>query len=1331
MFVLECMGRPKGQYILLEEDEYASPEEKANVFSRLTFQWLTPLMQLGYRKPLVMDDLWNLKKDDQCTVISEQFQKHWQIELQKKNPSLLRAMVYTLGAPYLLAALFRALVDMIQFAQPWFLKQLMNWVQSYGTDAPEPGYRGVLIAVGMFVTAVCQTLLYQQHFQRCFTTGLHLRSLLVTAIYQKALVLSNSSRQKSTIGEIVNLMSVDSQRLMMLCNFLNALWSDPFQIAIGMYFLYQLLGPSVIAGAGVLVLSIPLNTVIARAMRKLKKMQMKNRDSRVRLMNEILSGIRVIKLYAWELPFIEKINHIRNNLELVTLKKIGKLSAFQNFTFTSIPFFVSLSTFGIYVTVSKQPLTSDIAFVAISLFGLLQPPLTMLPQVITAMIEGAVSLNRIEDFLTLQQLDPSAVNRQDYRDDPTWTPETPIVEVSKANFKWAETDAVPVLKEIDLRVRKGQLTAVVGRVASGKSTLISALLGDTVKDGGSVTLRGSVAYVPQQPWVMNATLRDNIVFGHRWDPTFYQQVIESCSLKSDLEMLSAGDQTEIGERGINLSGGQKARVSLARAIYARADIYLLDDPLSAVDAHVGRHIFDHVIGPEGILKNKARILVTHGISFLPRVDNVVMLREGQVILEGEYNDLMSEKTELYSLVKDFGNQSGKNSGNASDAEVSETEQVIMNGRDDAATMDTMEGGAVTDIEEDDVVTLKHKHRMKSTTSTVSLRRASLASLHRRRKMESKEGDRLITTEESAKGSVSWDVYKEYAVSCSAYGAIGVLVFIILSQIFSVGTNLWIKYWSDVNQENNSNHHVWFYLTIYAIIGFSSSISSMCQNLVLWVFCAVRSARILHGKMLDTVIRSPMSFYDTTPLGRILNRFGKDQQTVDDMLPRVFNIFFRVLFSVITTVTVIGLSTPLFLTMVIPLFIIYISVQRYYLETSRELKRLDSVGRSPIYSHFQETISGVSTIRAYEQQRRFMFESETRLDDNQRAFYPSMCCNRWLAIRLEFLGATIILGAASFSVISVLRGSTYIDAGLVGLSVSYALTITSALNMVIRAYCEIETNIVSVERVKEYIDLPTEKYNSHRSVEHSWPEQGRIEFSNYSLRYREGLDLVLRDISFQIQPREKVGIVGRTGAGKSSLSLGLFRIIESASGRITIDGVDISGIRLFDLRSRLTIIPQDPVLFAGTVRENLDPFGSHDDAQLWEALQHSHLYQYISKLDGKLNAAVLEGGENFSVGQRQLICLARALLRRTTVLVLDEATAAIDVETDFIIQETIRKQFAHCTILTIAHRINTIMDSDKVLVLDKGQVVEFDTPQHLLDNKDSIFYSMAKEAGQTE
>lgn len=928
------------------------------------------------------------------------------------------------------------------------------------------------------------------------------------------------------------------------------------------------------------------------------------------------------------------------------------MSVVQSFTFSSIPFLVSLCTFAVYVSISDHPLTSEIAFVGIALFGLLQFPLNVFPNVITSTIEASVSLYRIENYLSAQELNPNAVTRLDYREDPEYNENTPLVEIKDGEFSW--TGEASVLKDVNLKVKKGQLTAVVGRVGSGKSSLVSALLGETEKVKGEVVLRGSVAYVPQQPWVMNATLRDNILFGHRWDAEFYDRVLEACSLKSDIAILSGGDMTEIGERGINLSGGQKARVSLARAIYSRADIYLLDDPLSAVDAHVGRHIFDQVIGPEGILKNKARVLVTHGISFLPRVDHIVMLREGQIALSGGYDDLMSQKSELYALITDFGTQQQANKSsddegsNEGTIEVSD-EQVL---DDDAGSIHYEEDASIN----------RQRKRMNSDASIMSaktLRRASLVSLHKNRKAVKKNADeRLMTVEESAKGSVEWAVYKQYAKSCSAYGVIAILIFLGLSQLASVGGNIWLKFWSSANQENGGNKSVWFYLGIYAIIGFSSTFFTMIQNYCLWVYCAIRSSRVLHSEMLNTIMHSPMSFFDTTPLGRILNRFSKDQHTVDELLPRVFNGFFRVFFSVIATVCVIVASTPMFLTLILPLSIVYIYIQRYYLATSRELKRLDSVGKSPIYSHFQETISGVSTIRAYEQQKRFMFENEGKLDDNQKAYFPSISCNRWLAVRLEFLGSIIILAAALFAVLQILYGTSSVDAGLVGLSVSYALSVTQALNWVIRSYCEIETNIVSVERIKEYIDLPTEKYNAVRSVNPMWPEKGLIEFRDYSTRYRPGLDLALRDLSFAVNPKQKIGIVGRTGAGKSSLSLSLFRIVEAAKGSIWIDGVDISTLRLFDLRSRLTIIPQDPVLFAGTVRENLDPFGKHDDAELWEALKHSHLQEHISKMDGKLNAIVLEGGDNFSVGQRQLICLARALLRRTTVLVLDEATAAV-------------------------------------------------------------------------
>ncbi|KAI8362629.1 multi drug resistance-associated protein MRP [Blakeslea trispora] len=1312
MFVLENIPRPKSQYIMLEEDEYESPEEKVNIFGRLTFEWMTPLMRLGYQKPLTMEDLWNLKSDDQSANVSTQFQQNWQKELAKQKPSLLRALLKTLGGPFALAA----------FTQPWLLKKLMGWVTSYTSDEPEPAYFGIVIAISMFLTTICQTMFLHQYFQRCFMTGMRLRSALVTAIYQKTLVLSNASRQQSTVGEIVNHMSVDAQRLMDLCTYFHIIWSGPFQIVIALVFLYNTMGPSIGAGVGILLLAIPLNTMIARKMRSLQKKQMGNKDARVKLMNEILNGIRVIKLYAWETPFLEKINYIRNDLELATLKKIGVMSAVQNFTFTSIPFLVSLTTFAVYVCTSSKPLTSDIAFVAIALFGLLQFPLNVFPNVITSTIEASVSLYRIEKYISAEEIDLNAVTRLDYRKDPKYTENTPLVEINNADFKWSREDVQPVLSNVNLQVKKGQVTAIVGRVGSGKSSLISALLGDTVKVNGDVILRGSVAYVPQQPWVMNASLRDNIVFGHRWDPEFYDRVLEACSLKSDIAILNGGDQTEIGERGINLSGGQKARVSLARAIYARADIYLLDDPLSAVDAHVGRHIFDNVIGPEGILKNKARVLVTHGISYLPRVDHVIMLREGKINLSGTYSDLMSQKSELYALITDYGTQ--KNTEDESTDATFGDEQVL---EGNTASVDVIP-------REEDVSNNRTRQRLNSDASSISiktLRRASIVSLKKNvRYKNATETDRLITVEESAKGSVNWDVYKQYAKSCSLYGVITVLGLLLLSQLASVLNNIWLKHWSSQNQESGANNSVWYYLAVYALIGWSSALFSVGQTLALWVYCAIRSARILHSDMLDAIIRSPMSFFDTTPLGRILNRFSKDQHTIDEGLPRTFQGYFRVLFSVISTIAIVAYSTPIFMVVVIPLGFLYIYIQRYYLTTSRELKRLDSVGKSPIYSHFQETISGVSTIRAYEQQRRFVFENENRLDDNQKAYYPSISCNRWLAVRLEFLGSIIILSAALFAALSIIYGSS-IDAGLVGLSVSYALSITQALNWVIRMYCEIETNIVSVERVKEYIDLPTEKYNSVRGVNPMWPEKGLIEFRDYSTRYRPGLDLALRDLSFTVAPREKIGIVGRTGAGKSSLSLSLFRIVEAARGSISIDGVDISSLRLFDLRSRLTIIPQDPVLFAGTVRENLDPFGSHEDNELWQALKLSHLGEHISKMDGKLNAVVLEGGENFSVGQRQLICLARALLRRTTILVLDEATAAIDVETDAIIQETIRHQFANCTILTIAHRINTVLDSDRILVLDKGSIAEFDAPSTLLENQESIFYSMAKEAGLTE
>ncbi|RUS27181.1 ABC transporter transmembrane region-domain-containing protein [Jimgerdemannia flammicorona] len=475
MFVLESISKPKSEYLLIDEDQNECPEETANIFSRLTFHWMTPLMKLGYQKYLTMDDLWNLKCEDQSKIISDSFQNNWQKEMQKPKPSLLRVLIATFGSPFAFAAIFKGLQDALQFTQPILLRELMKWVNSYSTDAPEPGYIGVFIAVAMLLTALTQTMLLHQYFQLCFVTGMRIRAGLVTAIYRKALVLSNASRQQSTVGEIVNHMSVDAQRLMDLCTYFHIVWSGPFQIVLALYFLHQTMGPSIWAGVAILVLAIPINTYLAKRMRTYQKIQMSNKDARIKLM----------------------ISFIRNDLELVMLRKIGVLSAIQNLTWASIPFFVSLSSFAVYIAISPEPLTSQVAFVAISLFNLLQFPLTVFPNVISSTIEASVSLYRIEAFLVAEELNPDAVKREEYQAITNDENLVDLIEVKHGTFRWSKESEF-VLEDINLTVKKGQLMAIVGRVGAGKSSLISALLGDMVKSNGDAIMRGNVAYVPQQ-----------------------------------------------------------------------------------------------------------------------------------------------------------------------------------------------------------------------------------------------------------------------------------------------------------------------------------------------------------------------------------------------------------------------------------------------------------------------------------------------------------------------------------------------------------------------------------------------------------------------------------------------------------------------------------------------------------------------------------------------------------------------------------------------------------------------------------------------------------------
>ncbi|KAJ2231313.1 hypothetical protein EV180_000422 [Coemansia sp. RSA 518] len=1349
---LECQSKPHGLYQLPDDDkddvELKSPEDRANLFSRLTFSWLTPLLEQGFRKPLQMEDMLELSKRYQPDVATTEFQRNWQAEQQRRNPSLFRATIRTFGAVWALGGFYKLVKDLVSFLNPILLFRLIGFVSTYHTPAAEPIQNGYFYALSMFVVASVQSLVFQQVWVQKQHLNCLIKISYTTAIYRKTMALSNDARQQYNVGGIVTHMSVDSQRVAnFTADLSHHLWSSPLQIVLALFLLYQTLGWTIFAGVLVMLISIPTSTRLSRSMRALNKLLMGYRDQRMKIMDEVLSGIKIIKLYAWESSFIRRINEVRVKLELETIRHYGLIQAVFSFVTTLVPFVVSFSTFGLYSladNVSHGPLTPQLVFVALTLFNMLRFPLSFGPTVIPALLEAMVSSRRIFDFLMAGEIDFAAIERQPYnRDAPSTTPNDVLVRVENCTFKWLSADA-PTLHNVSIQCKRDELVAVIGRVGAGKSSLVSAILGDMIKCDGSVRLRGRIAYVPQQAWIMNATLRDNILFGSQFDQEFYERIIDACALRPDLDMLPAGDMTEIGEKGINLSGGQKARVSLARAVYARADIYLLDDPLAAVDAHVGKHIFTHVLGPQGMLKSRARILVTNAVQYLSNTAHIVMLQDGAVVDHGSFAQAMAQQSSIFEFIHkyiDEAQSSQTTSNTASDSEYIEDE--------------------ATQNEQDDTVLPKGDgvHRV---SSKQTLGCASANTLHSRRStLEAEVGaeqGRTMTAEVNRQGHVEWSTYYTYVKACGVRNALLFTVALLLASVSNICANMWLKHWASSNAgtelnlgpfkrwmppSTNANpssslfysipvHSVFYYLFIYGGLGLLGASMNSLQSLLMWTRCSVRASTKIHQNMLHSVLRSPMSFFDVTPIGRILNRFSSDLQQCDEMLPRSASSMVNTMVNVVSAVVVITLSTPLMLVIMLPLVMVYRYLQQRCLRSSRELQRLDSTTRSPIFAHFQESIGGVSTIRAYNQQPRFVYENELRIGQNMRAFYTCFSLNCWLSLRIEMLGNTVILGTTLLAIGSV-HYFGYGDAGLVGLAVTYALDFISSLNWSVHNYADIANSMVQLERVIEYAELPSEAPDviEDRVPATTWPDQGMVEFKDYSTRYRNGLDLVLKGLSFRVQPNQKVGIVGRTGAGKSSLTLALFRIIEAAGGQILIDGEDIAKYGLFDVRSKLSIIPQDPVLFAGTVRENLDPFNSYSDQNIWQALEHAHLADFIRTKDERLEFVVMQSGENFSIGQRQLICLARALLKRAKVLVLDEATAAIDNATDTIIQESIRKEFKNCTVLTIAHRLNTIIDSDMILVIDGGRLAEYDTPQNLLENENSLFAKLVEEAQATD
>nr|CAB3219628.1 multidrug resistance-associated protein 1-like [Phallusia mammillata] len=1263
-----------------------SPKNRATFYSKMFYQWFTKFALVGYRRTLIDTDLWKLDLSYRSNHVTKQFLKHWNAKTNKKteyvNKSnnkntqggrtrLLWTICKTFGPYFLFGSLLKFVLSCLNFARPQILGALISF-----TAQDVPLWQGYFWAISLFVAVTIWTIILQQHMYICASVGMKLRSALIGSIYRKILCLSNAARKENTVGGIVNLVSVDTQNLRALPQQLDTLWAAPLQIILAIYFLWQELGPSVIAGVAVMVFLIPVNALIVRKSKSLQLKQMEYKDARMKFMSEVLSGIKVLKMYAWELSFQDKITEVRNK-ELKQLRRFAYLNAATTFTFVCVPVMVSLVTFAVYVLSDKHNiLDARKIFVSLSLFDILRGPLSTLPSVISSVVQAGVSLRRIDHFLNQSELDELSVDRRNTDSDNAIT-------VRKGCFQWEPGNKI--LKEITMSVPVGSLVAVVGQIGCGKSSLVSALLGNMDKRQGYVAVRGSIAYVPQQAWIQNLSVRDNITFGKKLDVCRYEEIVEACELKLDFSMLPAGDQTEIGERGINLSGGQKQRVAIARAVYQDKQIYLFDDPLSSVDSHVEKRIFENVIGPNGCLKSKTRLLVTHGLTHLSQVDKIYVLKNGMISEVGHYYELLNKNGYFAEFLKTYSTCPGrKESAETTGPNVEVT---------------SISSQPPSDIESENGKQVEKPLLSDSCCGFES--KQSLSSVHHRREpfSESKEENKsknskrkLITKEKMEIGSVKSSFFISYLRSVGFLLSLLICFFYVLQNIAMVYSRVWLSEWSDdpVTSDGTQNGTE-TRLLVYSSLGLVQA-SLVVVALFTMTYGSVTASAIMHANLLHRILRAPMHFFHTTPLGRLLNRFSQDIQVVDKAIPATLHLLLMNTIQAVGSFAVIIYITPLFAVVLGPLLLFYYFIQCFYTRTLRQLKRLESVYRSPIFSHFAETITGVTTIRAYDLQKTFISDEEFKFDQHQMALYVRMISNRWIGVQLQLVGNFIVLFASLFAVNA--KGS--INAGTVGLSVSYAILVTNILKRLVRQACMLEANVVSIERILEYSNVVQEAplYLDRDDVPPEWPSRGQIDFQGYSTKYQPDLEFVVQDITASIAHGEKIGVVGRTGAGKSSLTLGIFRIIEAFEGTIKIDGKDIKDVGLYTLRSKLSIIPQDPVLFCGSLRMNLDPFDVYSDEQLWSALEHSHLKNFVVSLPLKLDHKVSEGGDNLSVGQRQLICLARALLRKSKILILDEATAAVDLETDDLIQTTIRSEFCDSTTITIAHRLNTIMDSDR-------------------------------------
>uniref|UniRef100_A0A3Q1HQ97 Uncharacterized protein n=1 Tax=Anabas testudineus TaxID=64144 RepID=A0A3Q1HQ97_ANATE len=1209
------------------------PLDNAGFLSFATFAWMTPMMWAMFRNKLDVSSL-SLSPFDVADTSGERLQRLWEEEVSRvglEKASLIRVILRFQRTRLILSVLIGVAAILVY--------DILNYV-----DDPEmfTVSHGVGLCFGLFSSEFAKAFMISLLWAMNLRTAVRLKGAFSSMGFQK--VISLRAHGSISMGEMINVLTNDGHRLFEAVLFGSFVLSTPVLLIVCIVYACYILGYTALTGVFIYLIFIPIQvctlaTVIkSRLINKFRWKAMLMTDSRVRTMNEILSSIKLIKMYAWEDSFEKKIAGMRlTSCKLVFI----------------IPTFATVITFITHTSLGLSLNTSE-AFTTIAIFNSMRFCLALLPLSTKALAEAAVSIARLRNpdpYLIQSKDSDSAIvmknatfcwSKPDSQSDPTPSTESDVNghKVDRTSHH-EPSETLPTLNNISFTLPKGNLLGVCGNVGSGKTSLISSILEQMHLKQGSITADGTFAYVSQQAWIFHGSVQENILMGEPFDQAKYDRTVDACSLRADLKILPYGDQTEIGERGLNLSGGQKQRISLARAVYSNKDIYLLDDPLSAVDAHVGKHIFEECI--KKVLKGKSIILVTHQLQYLEFCDDILVLEDGVVLEAGNHQ----------ALVKDNGRYA----------------QLIINYQMEQSKM----------------------------------------SCYSHHESAVKAGDQLVSQESSSEGSVSWRVYHQY---CQAAGGYFVVFLTILNIVLMIGSTAfsswWLSFWlgqgdgvSNIHSlhclgDISQNPHLHFYQMVYGVMVLVMVVLAILKCFI-YTHVTLNAACKFHDTMFRKVIASPMSFFDTTPTGRILNRFAKDQEEVDTVLPLHMDPFLQFCLLVAFTIIIISSVFPYMLIAVLVMGILFTLI--VFQRSIRHMKKMENISRSPCISLTTSTLQGLSTIHAYNTR-----DSHISLNDiNSNHYLLFHSGTRWLSFWLDFMAAAMTLMVSLFVVLS---SNDLISPSLKGLAMSYTIQLTGLLQYVVRQSTEVEARFNSVERLQEYIKCCKSEAPRHIKDAHipeGWPKSGAITFQNYKMRYRENTPIVLNRLNFLIQAGEKLGIVGRTGSGKSSLGVALFRLVEPAGGTVLIDGVDTNDIGLHDLRSKLSVIPQDPVLFIGTVRYNLDPFDDYTDEEIWMALEKTYMKDSISRLEGNLQAPVLENGENFSVGERQLMCMARALLRNSKIILLDEATASIDSETDALIQNTIKDAFHHCTMLTIAHRINTVLNSDRILVMDKGEV----------------------------